>query len=159
MSVSDEKSEAPVVTQSDIDYIQRRLESAYEDRQKIKKVIRTIVAILVDKKLIGEAVAKTFMEAKMKGKELTGKEKIVEWYFQEAKKLWIAGAIKRKGALRAQLGIKEGETIPKSLLQRIVNAETGTTISYGGKTIKVTTQLKRRALLAIRLGKMPKRKK
>lgn len=86
---------------------------------------------------------------------------LIAWFtetveFQEAKKLWIAGAIKKKGALRSQLGVKEGKTIPKSLLRRIVGAKTGTKISYGGKTFTVTTQLKRRALLALRLGKMKK---
>jgi len=161
MSVVTEKAEEAPVRRSEIDYVERRVESAYEDRQKIKKMIRTIVAILVDKKLIGENVAKTFMESK-EAEELVSSEvkrvnpKIVKWY--EAK-LWIAGAIKKKGALRSQLGIKEGETIPKSILSQIVNTETGKTVSFRGKTIKVTTQLKRRALLAIKLGKMPKRKK
>lgn len=88
-----------------------------------------------------------------------GNKNTLEYYEAKRKKFWIAGAIKRKGALRAQLGIKEGETIPKSILQRIVNAETGTSISFRGKSIKVTTQLKRRAQLALRLGKMPKRGK
>jgi hypothetical protein len=31
-------------------------------------------------------------------------------------KNWIAGAIKKKGALRASLGVKEGETIPAKKL-------------------------------------------
>lgn len=105
-----------------------------------------------------------------------GKKNLLEWFecqseesgnellesvkkFEEARKFWIAGAIKKKGALRAQLGIKEGETIPKSILQRIVSAETGTKINFKGKTIVVTTKLKRRAILALKLGKMPKRGK
>ncbi len=33
-----------------------------------------------------------------------------------AKKKWIAGAIKKPGALRAQLGIKKGKKIPASVL-------------------------------------------
>jgi hypothetical protein len=32
------------------------------------------------------------------------------------KKNWIAGAIKKPGALRAKLGVKKGETIPKKKL-------------------------------------------
>jgi len=88
-------------------------------------------------------------------------EQAIDWFikspkFEEAKKLWIAGAIKKKGALRSQLGIKEGETIPTSILQQIVKTETGKTVSFKGKSITVTTQLKRRALLALRLGKMHK---
>lgn len=77
--------------------------------------------------------------------------------YEEARKLWIKGAIGKKGALRAQLGIKKGEKIPKSVLQSIVNAKTGATISFRGKKIRVTTKLKRRAILALRLGKMKKR--
>lgn len=70
---------------------------------------------------------------------------------------WIQKAIQHKGALRKQLGIKEGEIIPESLLRKIINTETGKTINYKGKTIRVTTQLKRRAILALRLRHMPKR--
>jgi hypothetical protein len=33
------------------------------------------------------------------------------------KKNWIAGAIKRPGALRESLGIKKGETIPAAKLE------------------------------------------
>ena len=85
----------------------------------------------------------------------------VEWYLKKYGMLdeayWIQKAIKHKGALRKQLGVKEGEVIPVSLLQKIINTETGKTIKYKGKTIRVTTQLKRRALLALRLRRMPKR--
>lgn len=34
----------------------------------------------------------------------------------EGKKNWIAGAIKKKGALRKELGVKEGKTIPAKKL-------------------------------------------
>jgi hypothetical protein len=34
----------------------------------------------------------------------------------EGKKNWIAGAIKHKGALRKELGVKEGKTIPAKKL-------------------------------------------
>jgi len=78
-----------------------------------------------------------------------------EWFLEEAKsKLWISGAIKKKGALRSQLGIKEGEKIPKSLLRRISKAKVGTKISFRGKSITVTAKLKKRAVLAMSLGKM-----
>jgi len=39
-----------------------------------------------------------------------------------AKKKWIAGAIKKPGALRAQLGVKAGETIPAKKLARAAKA-------------------------------------
>ena len=36
----------------------------------------------------------------------------------EKKKNWIAGAIKKPGALRKELGVKAGKTIPKSTLAK-----------------------------------------
>jgi hypothetical protein len=36
----------------------------------------------------------------------------------EKKKNWIAGAIKKPGALRAELGVKKGKTIPKAKLEK-----------------------------------------
>ena len=35
-----------------------------------------------------------------------------------AKKNWIAGAIKHKGALHKELGVKQGEKIPESKLKK-----------------------------------------
>jgi len=87
--------------------------------------------------------------------EETNKD-VLQW-FEEA--LWIAQAIKHKGALRKRLGIKEGEKIPISILTAIKNAEIGTTVSFRGKSIKVDTTLKRQAILALRLRKMPRRTK
>jgi hypothetical protein len=37
-------------------------------------------------------------------------------------KNWIAGAIKKPGALRAQLGVSEGKTIPKGTLTKAAAA-------------------------------------
>lgn len=155
MSVLEKDEESPSYATREAlryteDYLRRRID-------KLDRTIKILVSVLVDKKLLGEKTAESFTESK-EGEKM-GNEKILKWYEAKAKKLWIQGAIKKKGALRAQLGIKEGETIPKSILQRIVNAETGTSISFRGKTIKVTTQLKRRALLALRLSKMPRRGK
>lgn len=59
-----------------------------------------------------------------------------------AKKNWIKGAIKKKGALRAQLGVKEGETIPAAKLKKAAKK--------GGK-------LGARARLAVTLKKMRKK--
>ena len=55
---------------------------------------------------------------------------------------WIQGAIKKPGALREQLGVKKGETIPKAKLAAAAKK--------GGK-------LGQRARLAITLGKMRKK--
>ncbi len=63
---------------------------------------------------------------------------------KKKEKKWIQKAIKKPGALRAQLGVKEGETIPKKKLR--------TAAKKGGK-------LGRRARLAITLSKLNKKKK
>ena len=34
------------------------------------------------------------------------------------KEMWIAGAIKKQGALRKSLGVKKGETIPAKALKK-----------------------------------------
>jgi hypothetical protein len=60
-----------------------------------------------------------------------------------AKKNWIAGAIKKKGALRRQLGIKNGKTIPLSKLK---------------KAAKKAGKLGKRARLAITLKNLNKGK-
>jgi hypothetical protein len=56
-------------------------------------------------------------------------------------KKWIQKAIKKPGALRAQLGVKEGEKIPRSKLQAAAKSK--------GK-------LGARARLAMTLGKLRK---
>ncbi len=56
-----------------------------------------------------------------------------------AEKKWIAGAIKKPGALHEQMGIPQGQKIPKARLAAA--AEKGGTLG-------------RRARLAITLGKM-----
>ena len=58
------------------------------------------------------------------------------------KKKWIQEAIKKPGALRSQLGVKEGEKIPTKKLQKAAKA--------GGK-------LGQRARLAITLKKLRKK--
>lgn len=56
---------------------------------------------------------------------------------------WIKGAIKKPGALRRAMGVKEGETIPKGRL---------------AKAAKEPGKMGQRARLAITLGKMRKNK-
>jgi len=87
----------------------------------------------------------------------------VEWFLKKEgllveeadgkPKFWIQKAIQHKGALRSQLGVKEGEEIPKGWITKIANAEVGDTVQIGGKSITVTAQLKKRAVLAKTLGK------
>lgn len=57
---------------------------------------------------------------------------------------WIQGAIKKPGALRAQLGVSAGETIPIARLR---------------KAAKAKGKLGRRARLALTLRKLRGRKK
>lgn len=60
-----------------------------------------------------------------------------------AKKFWIQKAIKKPGALHAELGVKKGKKIPASKLEKATKAK--------GKEGK-------RARLAITLGKLRKHK-
>jgi len=63
---------------------------------------------------------------------------------KKSKKRWIQGAIKEKGALRRQMGVKKGQKIPVSKLK---------------KAAKAKGKLGRRARLAITLRKLRKKKK
>ncbi len=82
---------------------------------------------------------------------------------RKGKKRWIRKAVKKKGGLSRQLNIPEKENIPVSLLKKIRNAKIGTTITNptktGKKKIKVTRKLKRRAVLALTLKKLGRKKK
>jgi hypothetical protein len=59
----------------------------------------------------------------------------------------IAGGLKH-GALRKQLGIAEGETIPKADLNKIIKTEVGDKVTVNGKEHTVTAKFKKRAVLA-----------
>lgn len=75
-------------------------------------------------------------------------------------KYWIQKTKLNKGALHRQLGIQEDEVIPMSLLDAIVGAKAGETISnpteIGHGRIKVTRLLERRAILARNLKNLKK---
>lgn len=70
---------------------------------------------------------------------------------------WMQKLKLKKGALRKQLGIKAGQKIPMATLNKILKTEIGEKISINGKTIKVTSTLKKRANLA-KIFKSVKRK-
>jgi len=80
LSVGKEEEAPNYATKSDIQWIERSLERARQDREKIKKMIRVIVAILVDKKLIGEQIAKTFMESTQTEPD---PEKLIAWLLKK----------------------------------------------------------------------------
>jgi len=67
-------------------------------------------------------------------------------------KRWIQKAVQRPGRLHANLGIPKSEKIPMKLLDAIVKAKAGDTItnpaSVGKKKIKVTRKIEQRAILA-----------
>ena len=67
----------------------------------------------------------------------------------------------KKGALSRQLNIPEEENIPMSLLNKIISAKAGQTITNPTKTgkrrIKVTRLLERRSILARNLKRMRRR--
>ena len=76
---------------------------------------------------------------------------------------WIQYAVKRPGALSRQLGIPIKDNIPKTLLEKIAKTPIGKTIrnptKKGKRRIKVTRKLKRRAVLALTLKRLARRKR
>jgi len=79
------------------------------------------------------------------------------------KRMWIQHAIRKEGALSRQLDIPVEEDIPTTLLKKIVNTPIGRTIrnptKKGKKRIKVTRLLKKRAVLALTLKRLAKRRR
>jgi len=77
--------------------------------------------------------------------------------------MWIQHAIRKEGALSRQLDIPVEEDIPTTLLKKIVNTPIGRTIrnptKKGKKRIKVTRLLKKRAVLALTLKRLAKRRR
>ncbi len=75
-------------------------------------------------------------------------------------KRWIQRAIHRPGRLHFDLGIPKKEKIPMALLDVIVKAKAGDTItnptSVGRKRIKVTRKVEQRAILARNLKRIGK---
>jgi len=75
------KEEQATPTQGDYDYLSRRIQSLEErqrdDYERLNKRIRLLVRILVDKKIVGEEVAKSVEE--------TGKNSLVEWLLEQLK--------------------------------------------------------------------------
>jgi hypothetical protein len=73
-------------------------------------------------------------------------------------KRWIQRAIHRPGKLHFDLGIPKKEKIPMTLLNEIVKAKAGDTISnptsIGKKRILVTRKIEQRAILARNLHSM-----
>lgn len=84
-----------------------------------------------------------------------------------AKKNWIQQAIKHKGALedyfQRKLSIPKKARIPRRILKKIVGAKAGQTITVRYRNriarVKVTRTLERRAILALTLQKLRKKKK
>jgi hypothetical protein len=76
------------------------------------------------------------------------------------KKKWIQKIKPNKGALSRQLGIPEKENIPMTLLNKIISAEPGDTITNptkkGYRKIKVTRLMERRCILARNLKNIKK---
>ena len=82
------------------------------------------------------------------------------------KKYWIQRAIKKRGSLEEymalKLGIPKSEKIPEDILRKIANANVNSRISveYRGvrKRVVVTRLLKKRAVLALTLRKLRRRR-
>jgi len=79
------------------------------------------------------------------------------------RRYWIQDAIRHPGALSRQLGIPVEEDIPITLLRKIKNAEIGDVIRNPTKTgkrrITVTNKLKKRAVLALTLRELRRKKR
>ena len=79
------------------------------------------------------------------------------------RRYWIQDAIRHPGALSRQLGIPVEEDIPITLLRKIKNAEIGDVIRNPTKTgkrrITVTSKLKKRAVLALTLRELRRKKR
>jgi len=75
---------------------------------------------------------------------------------------WIQKAVRRRGALSRQLGIPVRENIPVTLLRRIRDADVGDVVRNpsrrGRRRVRVTRLLKRRAVLALTLKKLGRRR-
>lgn len=75
---------------------------------------------------------------------------------------WIKKALGKPGSLHKQLDIPENTKIPASLLKKIKAAEIGETIKnptkIGKAQYKVTAKLKKRAVMALTLKKLSKKK-
>jgi len=75
---------------------------------------------------------------------------------------WIQKIHLKKGALHRQLGIPEDKQIPISLLNKIIAAKAGDTITnpskLGRKRIKVTREIEQRAILARNLKNISKKR-
>lgn len=73
-------------------------------------------------------------------------------------KKWIQRTHMKKGALRGQLEVRSGETIPMSKLNEISRKSVGSkTRTLRGRSLTVTTKLKRRVGLAKKLRNVRRR--
>lgn len=72
-----EKAETPsYATQDNIKWLERRMDRQDERITRYRKMMRLLVRILVDKKIIGAEIAKSFEETEA----VADIEKILEWY-------------------------------------------------------------------------------
>jgi len=72
-----EKAEEPkIVTQNDLQWHSQRMDRIDKRINRINKKIRLLVRILVDKKIIGPELAKSFEETEA----IADIEKILKWY-------------------------------------------------------------------------------
>ncbi len=73
-----EKAEA-APNYATMDFVRRETEYNYEQIKDLRKKIKLLVRILVDKKIIGEELAKTF-------EETATPAEVLEWYEEKLKK-------------------------------------------------------------------------
>jgi len=75
------------------------------------------------------------------------------------KSFWIQKAIKKPGSLHKQLKIPKDKKIPMGLLKKIVAGKAGDEITFNKKKIKITRLMEQRAIAAINLKNVDKKKR
>jgi len=83
MAVSEEKASVPEVSQRDLDWMGRRIDRIWEQIYKDQKKLKLLIALLVDKKVIGGELAKQIQETLFKGED---KASLLEWFKAEMQK-------------------------------------------------------------------------
>lgn len=82
MMLSEETEKAAVqsVSKSDIDYINSRIDRINERIDKLNKKVALVLAVMIDKGMIGENLAKKIEESKGDDSDL------IDWLMEEIKK-------------------------------------------------------------------------
>lgn len=76
-----EKATVSSVSKSDIDYVNNRIDRVNERIDKLNKKVALVLAVMIDKGMIGENLAKKIEESKGDDSDL------IDWLMEEVKKI------------------------------------------------------------------------